>query len=75
MKSIKVDIVVFDDEQEQVLEEFIERYSLSYANSYARAEDYIEYESVEMSQKLYTMLLLLENNWHIEKSVGAVGEQ
>jgi hypothetical protein len=72
---MKIDIVVFDNVEEQKLEQFIDKHNLAYDTAYNRAEDYIEYNGIEISEKLYTILLLLENNWHIEQSEGAVGEQ
>jgi hypothetical protein len=70
---MKIDIVVFDEVEEKRVDAFIEKHELAYANAYNRAEDYIEYEGIEISEKLYTILQLLENNWHIERVKGAIG--
>ena len=72
---MKVNIVCYSDIEDNKVEAFIKKYSLSYDASYNREEDYHEWEGIEMNEKLYTMLLLLGGNWHIEKSDGAVGEQ
>ena len=71
---MKIDIVVFDSAEDTKVEQFVKQYKLSYEATYSRAEDYYDWIGVEIPQKLYTLLLLLENNWHIVKSDGAVGE-
>lgn len=74
MNNNKYDIVCFDSDTAQVLDDFIARYNLTYDTAYNRAEDHNEYNGIEMSEKLLTMLLLLENNWHIERVDTARGE-
>ena len=71
---MKIDIVVYDSAEDDRVREFIEKYKLTYDKAHNRAEDYHDWLGVEIPDKLYTILLLLGNNWHIEKSDGAVGE-
>ena len=71
---MKIDIVVYDSEQDDRVEQFIKLYNLKYEATYSRDEEYYDWIGIEIPEKLYTLLLLLENNWHIEKSKGAVGE-
>lgn len=70
---MKINILVFDEEEEKKVDAFISKHKLTYDTAYNRAEDYIEYNGIEMSEKLYTILCLLENNWHIERVDGAIG--
>ena len=75
MNDLRVDIVCYDSATDDYIQCIINKHKLSYAKTQNPEEDLYTWEGIEMSEKLYTMLLLLENNWHIEKSVGAVGEQ
>lgn len=72
---MKIDIVVFDSEEDDRVKQFIEKYDLTYEAMYNREEDYYDWIGIEIPQKLYTILLLSGYNWHIQKSLGAVGEQ
>lgn len=72
---MKIDIVCYDSAEDDKIAQFIEQYNLTYEATYNREEDYYDWIGIEISEKLYTILLLLKNNWHIQKSDGAVGEQ
>ena len=70
---MKVNILCFDEYEEAKVDAFIKKHSLTYDTAYNRAEDHIEYNGIEMSEKLYTYLCLLDYNWHIERVKGAIG--
>lgn len=72
---MKIDIVCYDSAEDDKIAQFIEQYNLTYEATYNREEDYYDWIGIEISEKLYTILLLLKNNWHIQESDGAVGEQ
>ena len=65
---------MFDEQEDSAVEQFIAKHKLKYEATYNRADDYYDWIGIEIPEKLYTYLCLLENNWHIQKSVGAVGE-
>ena len=52
----------------------LSQYNLTYRETHSRSDEYYDWLGVEIPEKLYTILLLLGVNWHIEKSEGAVGE-
>lgn len=72
---MKIDIVCYDSAEDDKIRAFIDKHRLTYEATYNREEDYYDWIGIEIEPKLYTILLLLENNWHIQKSDGAVGEQ
>ena len=74
MKNLKVDIVVFNSEDDDRVEQFIHKHKLEYEATYARDSEYYDWIGIKIPEKLYTYLLLIENNWQIKKSAGAVGE-
>ena len=71
---MKIDIVVYTSEDDAQVEQFIHKHRLTYEATYNRDSEYYDWIGIEIPEKLYTYLLLLENNWHIKKSDGAVGE-
>jgi len=71
---VKIDIVVYDSAEDDKVEQFIAKHKLTYEATYNRDSEYYDWIGIEIPDKLYTILLLLGNNWHIEKSAGAVGE-
>ena len=71
---MKIDIVVYNSTDDATVEEFIHKHKLRYEATYNRDSEYYDWIGIEIEPKLYTYLLLLENNWHIQKSQGAVGE-
>jgi len=71
---VKIDIVVYDSVEDTKVEQFIHKYNLKYEATYNRDAEYYDWIGIEISEKLYTILLFLGVNWHIEKSAGAVGE-
>ena len=74
MKSIKVDIVCYDSATDDYIQSTINKYKLSYAKTSNPEEDLYIWEGIEMSEKLYTYLALLDVVWHVSRVDGAVGE-
>lgn len=74
MKSITVDIVCYDSATDDYIETIIKKYKLNYAKTYNPEEDLYIWESIEMSEKLYTYLALLDVVWHMSRVDDACGE-
>jgi len=74
MNVIKVDIVCYDSATDDYIEHTVNKYKLKYAQTVNPEEDLYIWEGIEMSEKLYTYLVLLEVAWHITRVDGAVGE-